>query len=458
VKDTAHETETELPTVPGRARQGGEAAAPAESQWGWVERAVWTERMLQALDEGVKGGVWFSLMDKVYAKRHLAAAFEKVKANAGAAGVDRVTVAMFDKDREANLERLHEQLRTGSYRPQAVRRAYIPKPGSRERRPLGIPTVGDRVVQTALRNVLDPIFERDFAEHSYGFRPRRGCKDALRRVMSLLLAGHVWVVDADFKSYFDTIPHEPLLARVREKVADGRVLELVAAYLDQRVLEDGRHWEPETGTPQGAVVSPLLANIYLDPLDHEMAARGWEMVRYADDLVVLCRTEDEAQRALAAVGSWAARAGLCLHPDKTRLVDVEHSEGFDFLGYHFQVSKTNPRRFNRWPRKKSLRKLKDSVRALTRRNSGTSLPTIIERLNPLLRGFFEYFKHSLKNTFDGIDGWVRMRLRSILRTRRKGRGRGRGSDHQRWPNRYFGELGLFSLANARVATLQSARR
>jgi RNA-directed DNA polymerase len=196
--------------VPNEAKQAGEI----RGRWPWVEPAAWTERMLTALDEGVKGGKWFSLMDKVYSERNLRAAFTRVKANRGSAGVDHVTVASFEAHLDANVARLHRTLRDGTYRPQAIRRVWIPKPGRNEKRPLGIPTVRDRVVQTALRNVLEPIFERDFAEHSYGFRPGRGPKDALRRLDTLLRQGYVWVVDADLKSYFDTIPPERLMERV----------------------------------------------------------------------------------------------------------------------------------------------------------------------------------------------------------------------------------------------------
>jgi RNA-directed DNA polymerase len=199
--------------------------------------------------------------------------------------VDHVTVAHYAKDLDANLRRLSEELRTGSYRPQAIRRRYIPKPGSAEQRPLGIPTVRDRVVQTALRMVLEPIFERDFARHSYGFRPGWGCKDALRRVDELLKSGHIHVVDADLQSYFDTIPKDRLLALVGQKVSDGRILALIEAFLEQGVLDGLDEWTPERGTPQGAVCSPLLSNIYLDPLDHLLEARGFAMVRYADDCV-----------------------------------------------------------------------------------------------------------------------------------------------------------------------------
>jgi RNA-directed DNA polymerase len=338
--------------LPPEARQAGEVRA----RWAWAEASVWTERMLTALEEGVKGGKWHSLIDKVYGLCNLRAAFARVKANRGAAGVDHQTIEMFEHRLEPNLERLQQSLRNGAYRPSALRRVWIPKPGRPEKRPLGIPTVRDRVLQGALRNVLEPIFEREFAEHSYGFRPGRGCRDALRRVHKLLKAGHVYVVDADLQGYFDSIPHEQLLGRIRERVADGKVLALVGALLQQEVLETARRWRPEEGTPQGAVISPLLANIYLDPLDHVMAREGLEMVRYADDFVILCRTAQEAERALRIVQRWAASAQLTLQPDKTSIVDESQRGGFDFLGYHLE-------RGHRWPRPKSLGKLKDTILA-----------------------------------------------------------------------------------------------
>ena len=433
--------------VPTGAKQTGEA----RGRWSWAEPTVWTERMLRALEEGVKGGKWYSLIDKVYAPRTLRAAFERVKANDGAPGVDHVTVRAFEAHLEENLARLSRSLRDGTYRPQAVRRAWVPKPGRKEKRPLGIPTVRDRVAQTALRSVLEPIFERDFAEHSYGFRPGRGAKDALREVARLLREGHWWVVDADIRSYFDSIPRERLLARVAEKIADGRVLALLGAYLEQEVMEGLARWTPEAGTPQGAVISPLLSNIYLDPLDHKMAERGYVMVRYADDFVILCRTEAEARGALAEVEAWMEEAGLRLHPEKTRVVDAREPGGFDFLGYHFE-------RGYRWPRRKSLRKVKEAIRQKTRRTNGHSLEMIIADVNRTLRGWYEYFKHSHHTTFGPLDAWVRMRLRSILRKRRGRRGRGRGRDHQRWPNAYFAACGLFSLAAAHARTSQSSRR
>jgi len=432
--------------VPARAIRAGEILL----RWGWVEPRIWTAQMLTALEQGVKGGKWFSLIDKVHPERTLSAAFSQVAANKGAAGVDHVTVKMFEDRLEESLKTLSEDLRTGHYRPQQIRRHYIPKPGSKEKRPLGIPTVRDRVVQTALLNVIEPIFERDFAEHSYGFRPGRGCKDALRRVDQLLKEGYTFIVDADLKSYFDTIPHDRLLAMVAKKVSDGRVLSLIESFLKQGVLDGLREWTPEEGSPQGGCISPLLSNIYLDPLDHLMAQQGFEMVRYADDFVILCRSPEDAAKALALVQQWTAEAGLKLHPDKTKIVSAEESS-FDFLGYRFE-------RGQRYPRPKSLQKLKDAIRAKTKRTSGESLTKILNDLTPRLRGWFEYFKHSHRYTFGRLDGWIRMRLRSILRKRLGKQGRGRGSDHQRWPNKFFAEHGLYSLKTAHELACQSSLR
>jgi RNA-directed DNA polymerase len=390
-------------------------------------------------------------MDKVTDPKTLWRGFEQVKANQGAAGVDHQSVEDFERHLIGNLKQLSEQLRDGRFGPQPVRRVWIPKPGSTEKRPLGIPTVCDRVVQAALRIVLEPIFERDFAEHSYGFRPNRGCKDALRRVEDLLKQGATWIVDADLKSYFDTIPQDRLKQRVEEKVSDGRVIGLVEQYLQQQVMDSGKSWTPEAGTPQGAVLSPLLSNIYLDPLDWAMAAAGVEMVRYADDFVILSRSAGEAEHALEQVRQWTEQAGLVLHPIKTRIVDATQPGGFDFLGYHFE-------RGQRWPRQKSLRKFQDTMRVKTRRTNGHSLKVIVEDLNRTLKGWFGYFKHSQSTTFRTEDSWVRGRLRSILRKRSGRRGRGRGWDHRRWPNAFFAKQGLFSLKHAHAMACQSLTR
>ena len=423
-----------------------------------AERGVWTEPMLAALERGLKGNKWFSLIDKVASERTLELAWGKVKSNAGSCGVDGITVALFDKDGQRRLLAVNEQLKKGDYQPQPVKRVWIPKPGSAEKRPLGIPTVTDRVVQAALRMAIEPIFESRFHPHSYGFRPGRGCKDALRHVDGLLDTGRTHVVEVDIKGYFDAIPHERLMALVRERIADGRVLKLIEAFLKQGVMEEAKTWETgrDQGTPQGGVISPLLANVYLDPLDWLMSAQGFEMVRYADDMVVLCGSHEEAETALERLRQWMAEAGLTLHPDKTRVVDMaEPRSHFDFLGYRFYRSRRG--RLVRWVSPKSENKLRASIKPRTKRTSGRSMCEIIADVNRTLCGWYAYFKPADHWALSQIDGGLRGRLRSIQRKRRGGKGRGRGKDHQRWPNRYFAELGLLSLLDAQESELTSLR-
>ncbi len=430
------------------AKQGVETGSP--QGWTWVEKSVWTDRMLAALGNGVKGGKWFSLIDKVCATSTLKAAWQRVEANRGAAGIDRVSIDRFGEQSSKYLEELSPALREGTYKPHAVRRTYIPK-GDGKMRPLGIPTVKDRVVQGALKMVLEPIFEREFHPNSFGFRPGRGCKDALREVVRLLKAGHTYVVDADLSSYFDTIPHDLLMRRVREKVSDGRVLELVQGFLSQGIMEDMKEWKPEAGTPQGAVISPLLANIYLHDLDMLVNGAGYAMIRYADDFVILCRDAQSAQDALALVKKWVEANGLALHPLKTHTGNARvPGEGFEFLGYRFEAG-------NIHVRKKSMKKLRDKVREKTKRTCGRSIEMIVESLNPMLRGWFGYFKHADRPTFSIVDGFIRRRLRSILRKQR-GQSRGTGrclDDHKRWPNSFFAKFGLFTMKEAHVLACQS---
>jgi RNA-directed DNA polymerase len=430
--------------VPARAKQDAEAR-----DWSWVEASVWTDRMVSALVNGVKGGRWYSLMDKVFALATLEAAWDQVAANDGAAGVDRQSIGRFEAHAEEYLTELATALREGSYRPQPIRRVEIPK-GDGRTRPLGIPTVKDRIVQTAVKFVLEPIFEATFRPNSYGFRPGRGCRDALREVAQLIVDGYTFVVDADFESYFDSIPHERLMQRVEEHISDGRILGLLRGWLKQDILRGLERWTPTGGTPQGAVISPLLANIYLHPLDELLAARGYRMVRYADDFVVLCKSREEADAALAEIRAWVAENGLRLHPNKTHVGDcLVKGQGFEFLGYRFEAGR-------RFVRKKSLTRLKDSIRAKTRRTRGQSLARIIDDLNQTLRGWFAYFKHAHPRTFIVLDAFIRRRLRAILR--KQGNRPGHGAtheDHRRWPNAFFAEAGLLALHTARLTARHS---
>lgn len=406
--------------------------------------------MLATLETGVNGGRWYSLADKVWREDNLRAAFARVAANNGSAGVDHVAVAAYGARMEMEIAKLSAELRAGTYRPQPLKRVYIDKPGSAEKRPLGIPTVRDRVVHGAVKQVVEPIFEAGFAANSYGFRPGLGCKDALREVQGLLDGGWTQVVDVDIKSFFDTIDHGRLMRLLGERIADGKLLDLIRSLLKQGVLDGDESREPEEGTPQGGVISPLLANIYLNPLDWLLLEGGFRSARYADDMVILCRDAAEAERALGLVRQWMEGARLTLHPEKTRIADMtQPGAQFDFLGYRFM--RTSARmRLIRMPRPKSLRKLREGLRSVTKRCNGCGLDEIIRRVNTRLRGWFEYFKHACLSTFVEIDGWVRMRLRSILRKRRKRKGRARGTDHQRWPNAFFTERGLFSCVAARA--------
>lgn len=433
--------------TPGQATPAAVAATPKhagetpqrKSNLSLGSSAVWTQRMLATLERGIEGGKWYSLVDKVWNEKHLRMAAGSVIGKDGAAGVDGQSCEQLEKHVAETVAELSRLLQAERYEPKPVKRVWIEKLGTSEKRPLGVPTVRDRVVQTALTYVLEPIFERDFAEHSYGFRPGRSAQQAIARVEALLGQGQVWVVDADLKGYFDSIPQDKLLAAVGKKVADGRVLRLLEKYLRQGVLDSAKGWQPTgQGTPQGAVISPLLANLYLDPLDHLMAGQGRDMIRYADDFIILCRSQVEAQEAMAEVAGWVEEAGLVLHPTKTRIVDASQPGGFDFLGWHFE-------RGWKWPREKSVTRFKEVLRERTQRTNGQSLLIVISGLNRRLRGWARYFAGGNGSLYTQLDKWLRMRLRSILRKRERRKGRGRGLDHNRYPNAYFAELGLISL-------------
>lgn len=446
VSDTEWQSESQAPVVPEKATQGAETQ---RRDWSWVEATVWNERMLAALGNGVRGGKWFSLIDKVYRQQTLKAAWHKVKGNAGAAGVDGQSVKQFGWRAESYLAELEQALKAEECQPEPIKRVEIPKAGGKMR-PLGIPAVKDRIVQTALKLVIEPIFEREFEESSYGFRPQRSAKDALREVDELIRQGYSHVVDADLESFFDTIPHAALMRQIEERISDGRVLELIGLFLSQDIIHGMKRWTPTGGTPQGAVISPLLANIYLHPLDRQMKQQGYRMVRYADDFVVLCRTAQQAQAVLEEVKSWVEQNGLRLNADKTHVGDCRQAgQGFEFLGYRFEAGQ-------RWVRPKSFKALRERIRVKTQRTRGDSLAKIIEDLNPMLRGWFNYFKQAHPLVHEMMDGFIRRRLRALLRKQEKRPGRGRCLDDQRrWPNAFFATQGLFTMITARELASQS---
>lgn len=414
----------------------------------WAQPVVWTDRMLTTLLENkVRGGKWHALIDKVYAELNLFVAARKVTGKEKAAGVDEQSCEAFEEHLLVETRQLAEQIKAQTYRPQAVRRVHIPKPGRpNETRPLGIPTVRDRVVQRAIVNVLEPILDHQFHERSFGFRHGRGAHDALRIVEQRLQEGYVYVVDADLKGYFDTIPKDRLLMLIKEHVSDSRMLKLIRMFLDQSILEELREWTPIAGVPQGAVLSPVLSNLYLNPLDHLMADSGFEMVRYADDFVILCRTQTEADEALRLITQWVEQAGLTLHPTKTKIVD-SRVESFAFLGYSFRGDKI-------YPRRESLAKMKARLKELTPRKRSGSMKSIAAELTPVLRGWFGYFRHCRWTIFKDLDAKIRSRLRRLLLKRHRTNPERLPRTH-RWPNDYFAKLGLYSLREAHFRFAQS---
>jgi RNA-directed DNA polymerase len=392
------------------------------------------------LEDKVRGGKWHTLIDKVYGELNLYLAARKVTGKQGAAGVDGQSCEAFEEHLIVETRRLCEHLRGGAYRPEAVRRVQIPKPGRpNETRPLGIPTVRDRVVQRAVLHVIEPILDHQFHERSFGFRHGRGARDALRIVEQKIQEGYVYVVDADLKGYFDSIPKKRLMNLIKEHISDSRMLKLIKMFLDQSILEELREWTPITGVPQGAVLSPVLSNLYLNPLDHEMAEHGFEMVRYADDFVVLCRSQFEAEVALQMITEWVEQAGLTLHPTKTKIVD-SRTVHFAFLGYSFRGEKI-------YPRRESLAKMKARIKELTPRKRSGSLASIVKELNRVLQGWFGYFRHCRWTIFKALDAKIRSRLRRLLLKRHRKNPK-RLPRQQRWPNAYFAKVGLWSLREA----------
>lgn len=412
-------------------------------RWSWAEATVWSDAMLAALENGVKGKKWFSLIDKVYKPLTLDSAWQKVKRNNGAAGIDKISTQRFKLKEMEYLAELGQELKNDTYQPAAVRRKYIPK-GQGKMRPLGIPTVKDRIAQQAVKTVIEPIFEKEFLDMSFGFRPGRGAKQAITEVSKLIDEGNVWVVDADLQAYFDTISHTKLMNKIQDRISDGQILKLIDMWLKNEIMEEGKSWIPDRGSPQGGVISPLLSNIYLHDLDVLMTNAGYKMIRYADDFVILTKSEAEAKEALRLVQEWTTEASLVIHPEKTHIGNcLEEGQGFDFLGYRFENRK-------RWIRKKSIQKFRDRVRQITSRVCGIAITEVIKQLNPTLRGWSNYFVDVTKYTLGTFDSFVRRRLRAIIARQQKRRTFGAGRNNQEIPNSYFAKLGLFNMETYQV--------
>jgi group II intron reverse transcriptase/maturase len=394
-------------------------------------------------------------VDKVYKRKNLELAWEKVRQNRGAGGIDGQSIEEFEQLLDEHLDRLHDELKNDTYRPQPVREKVIPKAGQPGRyRTLGIPTVYDRVCQQALLNRLGAIFEPIFDEANFGYRHGRSSKDALQKVWRELDSGSEWIVDADLKDFFGSVDHGKLMTLVAQRIADGRVLRLIESMLKAGCMTEGQRLPTERGTPQGGVISPLLSNILLTPFDREMRRRGYQLTRYADDWVVTCRSGAEAKTALAAAKQVLEKLGVELHDRKTRIVHIR--EGFEFLGYKIKQG-TRPLKLaaNKirsgaksgslyaYPREKSIRHFKDQIRKLTRRRASVNTKELIEQINPVIRGWGQYYcKAHVRKLFNQLDRWI---VRRIWSHRYK---RWRCCGWKELPARkLYGELGLVNLVS-----------
>jgi RNA-directed DNA polymerase len=405
-----------------------------------------------------------SLVDKIYSRENLRRAWESVRANRGASGIDQVTIGEFEESLDENLNRLHQELREQTYQPQSVRRIEIPKRGAPGKtRPLGIPTVYDRVCQQALVNRLEPIFEAVFDPSSFGYRKGRKTANALTKIWREVEAGNEWIVDADLKDYFGSVDHEKLMTLVGKRIADSRVLRLIQQMLKAGYEEKGKRYETPSGTPQGGVVSPLMSNILLTPFDKEMRRKGYRLTRWADDWVVTCRTCSEAKHALDVATKILEKLGVRLNLEKTRIVHI--TQGFEFLGYRIQRGKAkfklprerikarlNPHNLYAIPTQKSLDRFKDQIRALTMRKIPLRLNEVIGEINPIIRGWGNYYcRSNVRRRFNQLDRWIIRRVRS---QRAK---RWRNSLWKVYPNgRLRNEFKLVSLVSL-IPSLQAAR-
>jgi len=373
---------------------------------------------------------YHSLRDKVFRLENLYSAFKHVKKNKGKAGLDRVSIKQFEAELDKNIMSIHKELKTKIYTPFPVLRIYIPKDRF-NKRPLGIPIVRDRVIQQAFRQIIEPIFEKDFSNYSYGFRPNRSCHDAIKMVEHYKHEGYRYILDADITAFYDTIPHKLIMQRLCERIADGWVLTSIERMLKAGIMEDGIFYRTTEGTVQGGVISPLLANLVGDMIDKELEAASYKFVRYADDFIVMTKTKDELPAALEFVREVVeGKLGLKLSEDKTELTNFK--QGFRFLGFKFKGK-------YKGISSKSMDKLKDNIRNITKRSQGVNLKAVIDRLNPVIRGHVNYFHLAdMQNKYHSLDCWVRMRLR-CFKFSRKWR-----TDNKRFPIRRFNRMGLLS--------------
>ena len=413
---------------------------------------------------------YYSLIDKVYALKNLYASFESVKRNKGAAGIDHQSISDFEEKLVENINQLHEELRTKTFQPSPVRRVEIPRPDGRKR-PLGIPNVRDRVVQQAILNVIQPIFEPDFHPSSYGYRPKRSCQHAVAKAQQFLVRYDLsWAVDMDLSKCFDTLDHELILQSLNRKISDGSLLKLIRQFLKSGVMIEGVVKETEIGSPQGGVISPLLMNIYLDEFDQQMKSLGIRIVRYADDILIFAPTKRKAEQYQGIATGLLETLKLTVNTEKTHICNV--SQGVKYLGFLIREKFVSID-------KDRIRRFKDKIRSLTPRNSGIPVAKIIERLTPVLRGWGQYFRvANCAGVFSDLMEWIRRRLRmknmrewkswkafhkQLHRRGFKGecpkismtRWRNSACFHMSFalPNRWFEEMKLYDLTSIRTGVL-----
>lgn len=377
-----------------------------------------------------------SLYQQIWNKSKLIIAFKQVKRNKGSYGVDRISLKQYERNLEKHIVQTSRLLQQERYQPLPVKRVWIPKADDRKR-PLGIPTVRDRMVQQAVLTAIEPMFEPVFAKASYGFRPNKSALEAVSKVQQYLDQGYNQIFEADIEDFFSQVNHDRLIARIRVKVKDRKVRRLIGSFLKAGVMEEGKHRKEITGTPQGGVISPLLANIYLNDFDHKIVKAGLKLVRYADDFVILCKNENQAVYACKKSKAILTSIGLKLKPTKTGIVN--YGQGFEFLGYRFQQYHGN----YKWPRHKAAKAFKDKIRHLTRRQQPRNVSQIIPILNPVIRGWGHYFKYgNVKIRYQELDSWIRMRLRSFMEKKKWPSGL-----NWKYPNDHFRSLGLVYLSD-----------